>query len=251
MLEDLVPDFDERGLLHYAPTGRGRFRSNALYDLARLLHDVVAVEIVEVPACRARLLREQVGRLIQRRQPVAEEHSSASLRGALSAAEDRPRQRPQPLLQAGIGLQESLVRKMEVLHRGARPLVDVVELLQCRVVVLGGQKLLALDAERLRDQERLAGHGLVQREDLVELSRGEEVPEADFPPGVLEFRVIRTESFLGLRIHPAVDTADALHEPNGVPADVVVDEAGGVLEVQAFREDVRRDEDPDLLLARG
>jgi polar amino acid transport system substrate-binding protein len=50
-------------------------------------------------------------------------------------------------------------------------------------------------------------------------------------------------------IHPAVDAADALHEADRVPVDVVVDHLRGVLEVEAFRKDVCTDKYADLLVA--
>ncbi len=43
-------------------------------------------------------------------------------------------------------------------------------------------------------------------------------------------------------IHPAIDAADTLHEPDGIPVQVVIDQPRGVLEVQALGEDIGGDE---------
>lgn len=47
-------------------------------------------------------------------------------------------------------------------------------------------------------------------------------------------QVIRDEQRLHGGVHAAVHTPDALHEADGVPVEVVIDEPGGVLKVQAF-----------------
>ena len=130
-----------------------------------------------------------------------------------------------------------------------RALVGVVELLERLVVVLGREELLALDAERLRDQQGLLRNLRVEREDLVQLVRRQEVPEAHLAAGRCHFRVVGDEPLLDLRIHAPVHTADALHEAHRVPVDVVVDHPRGVLEVQTFGQDVGGDENTDLLAA--
>ena len=48
------------------------------------------------------------------------------------------------------------------------------------------------------------------------------------------------------RVQTAIDTTDALHEPNGVPVQVVVDHPRRVLEVQTFGQHVGGDEDADF-----
>ena len=58
--------------------------------------------------------------------------------------------------------------------------------------------------------------------------------------------MVGDQSLLDLRVHAAIDTADALHEPHRVPVHVVVDQPGGVLEVQAFGQDIGGDQDADL-----
>ena len=42
------------------------------------------------------------------------------------------------------------------------------------------------------------------------------------------------ELCLDVGVEAAIDSTDALHEPDRVPVDVVVDEPGGVLEVQTL-----------------
>ena len=46
------------------------------------------------------------------------------------------------------------------------------------------------------------------------------------------------ESLLHLRVHAPVHAADALHQAHRVPVDVVIDDPGGVLKVQAFGQDI-------------
>ena len=52
-----------------------------------------------------------------------------------------------------------------------------------------------------------------------------------------------TSSVSIVRVHPAVDATDALHQTHRVPVHVVVDEQRAVLEVHTFAEDVGGDED--------
>ena len=50
------------------------------------------------------------------------------------------------------------------------------------------------------------------------------------------------ESRFDIGVEPAIHTANALHEPNRVPVQIVVDEPGGILQVQTFGKHVRRNE---------
>ena len=54
--------------------------------------------------------------------------------------------------------------------------------------------------------------------------------------------MIRDKLSLDVRIHAPIHTTDALHEPHRVPVNVVIDEPCGVLQVQTFRKNVRRDQ---------
>src|SRR5438876_5908559 len=55
----------------------------------------------------------------------------------------------------------------------------------------------------------------------------------------------------GVRAADPVDAAIALHQPDRVPGQVVVDEDAAVLEILPFRENVRADENVDLLVRRA
>src|SRR5579863_5121741 len=57
------------------------------------------------------------------------------------------------------------------------------------------------------------------------------------------------ELLLDIRVHAPVNAADALHQAHGVPVDVVVDHPRGILQVQAFGENVGRDQHADLRTA--
>ena len=59
--------------------------------------------------------------------------------------------------------------------------------------------------------------------------------------------MVGLQSFLGIRIQSTIDTANALHQPDRVPVDVVVDEVRCILQVEALREHVGRDEHSDLV----
>jgi hypothetical protein len=73
VLLDLGTQLDESLLLGRALARRLGLRTNAGDDLARLLQDRVAVEVVEVPARCARLLRELACFLVESRERIAEE----------------------------------------------------------------------------------------------------------------------------------------------------------------------------------
>ena len=126
----------------------------------------------------------------------------------------------------------------------------MIEFLECVEVVLGSQELLAFDPERFRDQEGLLGDLGIEREDGVQLIGRKKIPEAHLATGGSEFRMVGDEPSLHLGVHAPVHATNALHEAHRVPVDVVVDHARGVLEVQAFGEDVGGNEDTDLGAAR-
>ena len=79
VLLDLGAELDERLLLGRARARRLGLGADAGDDLARLLEDRVAVEVVEVPAGRAGLLGELARLLVERRQRVAEEDAARAL----------------------------------------------------------------------------------------------------------------------------------------------------------------------------
>ena len=147
VLLDPLADVEERLLLCVAASGRLGLRADACDDLARLLEDVPAVEVVEVPAGGAGLLGELVLLLVEGWERVAEEDTAHALGRALATAEDRPGVASQARLQLRVGLEQRLVFEVHFLHRGARALVGMVELLQCLVIVLRGEELPSLDAE--------------------------------------------------------------------------------------------------------
>ncbi len=84
-------------------------------DLARLLEDRVAVEVVEIPAGRAGLLGELARFLVEGGERVAEEDAARALGRALAAAEDRAGQPLEARLQLGVGLQQRLVLEVHLL----------------------------------------------------------------------------------------------------------------------------------------
>ena len=164
---DSLADVEECLLLRGAAPGRLGLRADARDDLAGLLDDGLAVEVVEVPAGGAGLLGELVRLPVEGGESVAEKDTAYALRRALAAAEDRTGEAREARLQLRVGLEQRLVLKMHLLHGRPRAFVGVVELLQRLVIVLWSKELPALDSEDLGDQERLLSDRRVEREDLV------------------------------------------------------------------------------------
>ncbi len=249
MFLDRGPNLDQGLLLGGALARRLGCGPDAASDLARLFENRAAVEVIEVPAGRARLLGELVGLLVEGGKRVAEEHAARAVGRALAAADGGAGEALEACLKFGVGLKQRLVLEVHVLDRGLGTLVGVIELPESVEVVFGRQKLPAFDPERLRDQQRLLRDLGVEREDRVQLVWRQEVPVAHRPAGAGDFRVVGDQPLLDLRIHAPVHAADALHQPHRVPVDVVVDHPRCVLEVQALGEDVCGNEDADLLAA--
>ena len=80
-------------------------------------------------------------------------------------------------------------------------------------------------------------------------SGGRKFQKLTLPRDDGDLRVVGDEPLLDLRVHAPVHTADALHQADRVPVDVVVDHPRGVLKVQTFGEDVGGDQDADLRAA--
>ena len=158
-----------------------------------------------------------------------------------------PGKRARRASSSGSALEQRLVLEVHVLHGRTRALVGVVELLQRRVIVLGREELLALDAEGLGDKERLLRDLRVEREDLVQFLGREKVPEPDLAAGGGGLGIVGDKPLLDLGIHAPVHPADALHEAHRVPVDVVVDHPRSVLKVETLGEDIGGDQDADLL----
>ncbi len=101
-------------------------------------------------------------------------------------------------------------------------------------VIVGLQKLLSFDSEGARDPQRLVADSAVQSQEIIKFIGRKEVPERDRSTNVLLGRMVRKDALFGFFVHSPINTTNALHESDGVPVQVVVDQAGGVLEVQAF-----------------
>ena len=111
----------------------------------------------------------------------------------------------------------------------------LVDLLDGIEVVFRMEQLAALNAEGFGNDEGLAVHPVVEAQQGLEFLGREGVPVDDGFSGALEVGMSREKAFFDVRIHPAVHPPDALHEADGIPVEVEVDEAVGVLEVEAFR----------------
>src|SRR5690606_2353635 len=98
------------------------------------------------------------------RAGVAEEDGlRAGLHVAL-AAEDALGEGLQSTGEGRVGGEELLVLQVQRLQRRLVALVSLVEVAQRVVVVVRGEELLALDAERLADAESLVGDLAVERQ---------------------------------------------------------------------------------------
>ncbi len=93
------------------------------------------------------------------------------------------------------------------------------------------------------------GHPLVEAEDVVQFVGRQKVPQAYGAPHLCQFGVVSDHLGFDFGIEAAVHAADALHQAHRVPVQVVVDDAGGVLQVEPLGEYVSRDKDTDLRLA--
>ena len=84
----------------------------------------------------------------------------------------------------------------------------------------------------------------VEAKQAFEFLRGKKIPvnyqATDGPP----VRVISHHCLLDRRVHATIDAADALHEANRVPVQVIVDKASRVLKVQSFGEHIGGNENP-------
>ena len=58
-----------------------------------------------------------------------------------------------------------------------------------------------------------------------------------------KFGMVGGHQGFNFRVEPAIHAADALHEPHGVPVNVVVYQPARVLEVEPFGKHVGRDQD--------
>ena len=103
----------------------------------------------------------------------------------------------------------------------------------------------------LRDAQGLVGDALVEAEEVVQFVGRQEVPVGDRAAQRLLIGMVGDELFLDARVQAAVHAADPLHEADRVPVQVVVDEPGGVLKVEAFGEHVGGNQDARLSLACG
>ena len=109
-------------------------------------------------------------------------------------------------------------------------------------VVVGAKQFAAFNAEGFGDDKGFVVHAVVEVEEGVEFVGRQEVPKDDFAAGSLEMGLGLAELFFDAGIEAAVDSADALHEADGIPVKIEVDEAVGVLEIEAFGKDVGGDE---------
>ena len=128
---------------------------------------------------------------------------------------------------------------MELLGGCLLALVDVDEIPQGIEVVFRGEELAPLDAEDFRDAKGFVGDPLVELQKLVQVVGRKKIPIDDFAPEFGLLRMVGDEAFLDGGIHAAVHASDPLHEAHGVPVQVVVDQPGGILEVQALGKNIR------------
>ena len=116
-------------------------------------------------------------------------------------------------------------------------------------VVVGAKQFAALNAKSLGDDKGFVVHPIVEMKEGFQFFGRQEVPKDDFAAG-LGLAALFFKLFFNGGIEAAVDSANALHETNGIPVEVEVNEAVGVLEVEAFGKDVGGNENVDGFLRR-
>ena len=135
---------------------------------------------------------------------------------------------------------------MHLFGGGGRALVGLVELFEGVVIVLGRQQLAPFDAKGLGNAQCFVSHPLVEAEDAVQLVGRQKVPQVHGAPHLGQFRMVGDHPRFDFGVEAAVHATDALHQPHRVPVQVIVDDAGGVLQVEALGEHIGRDEDAGL-----
>lgn len=131
-------------------------------------------------------------------------------------------------------LQEFLILEVHRLDWRCLALVRVYEIAKRFEVVVGFQQLLSFDAEGARDPQRLVTDSAVEAQEVVQFIGRKEVPEGYRSANALLVGMIREEALFGFFVHSPINAPNALHQSHGIPVEVVVDQAGSVLKVQAF-----------------
>ena len=91
-------------------------------------------------------------------------------------------------------------------------------------VVVGAKQFAAFDAEGSGDDEGFVVHAVVEVEEGVEFVGRQEVPKDDFAAGMFEVGLGLAELFFDAGIEAAVNSAYALHEADGIPVEIEVNE---------------------------
>lgn len=154
-------------------------------------------------------------------------------------------------LKLGVVFEEVVSFKFEEFHGTLGAFVAFVEVLEVFVIVVLREEFFAFDAEGFGDAQRFSRDFAVEGEEFIEFSGWEKVVVADDLSAFDGFGVVECEGGFFFGIAAAINAADALHKADGVPVEVVVDEACGILKVEAFGEDIGADEDADFILSGG
>ena len=76
---------------------------------------------------------------------------------------------------------------------------------------------------------------LLNKRSSVSRSSGGGNSEGYLAANLFSFGMVSENFSLDIWVHPAVDSAYSLHEANGIPMNVVIDQTSGILKIKAFR----------------
>ena len=171
-------------------------------------------------------------------QAVAKKHR---LRAGLEmglAAEHAAGQGFKTRRQVRMRRKQALIFQVHGFEYGGLAFIAVVKVLQGGKVVFWPQKLFAFNAQCPGNEQCFAGHFFVQVEQLVQFTGWQEIPVFHRATDVFHIGMVLDQFFLNLGVHAPVHAANTLHQAHRVPVQVVVDQARGVLQVQAFTEHI-------------
>ena len=140
---------------------------------------------------------------------------------------------------------------MHVFEHGRLAFVGVVKVPQGFEFIVRAQQLAGFNAQRFGDQQGLFGDLFVEAQQLIQLARRQEVPVFDGAANGFDIGVVFDQFLFDFGVHAPVHPTNALHQSHGVPVQVVVDEARGVLQVQAFTEHIGGNQHTRFRLSLG
>ena len=136
---------------------------------------------------------------------------------------------------------------MHLLRRGGGAFIKVVEIFHGVKIIIGMEELLALDPEHLGNTQRLVRDLAVQTQQPLQFVGRQKVPVNHRAASAPKFGMVGGHQGFNFRVEPAIHGRMRMHEPHGVPMNVVVYQPARVLEVEPFGKHVGRGQDAGLV----